>query len=35
MNKLANLMESIVKNNGGTPQDWKDVSSLINSRPDE
>jgi hypothetical protein len=35
MSKLSTLLETIVKNNGGTPQDWKDVSSIINSRPDE
>ncbi len=35
MSKLSNFLESIIKSNGGTPNDWKDLSSIINSRPDE
>jgi len=35
MSKLSTFLEKILKNNGGSPQDWKDLSSTINSRPDE
>ena len=35
MDSLNSYLQSIIKNNGGTPKDWRGLASLINARPDE
>lgn len=35
MNKLSICLEAILLKNGGTPQDWRDLVNLVNSRPEE
>jgi hypothetical protein len=35
MNKITSYLEAIIKNNGGTSKEWKDIVSMINSKPDE
>jgi hypothetical protein len=35
MIKLTTHLEAIIKKNGGTSKDWKDIMTMINSRPDE
>jgi hypothetical protein len=35
MNKINSDLDSIVKNNGGTGKDWKELIKLINSNADE
>ncbi len=35
MDKVNSRLETIVKKNGGTSKDWKDMIKLINSKPDE
>ena len=35
MNKLSTPMESIIFNQGGTPDDWRETVSIVNSSPDE
>ncbi len=35
MDKLNYQLESIVKKNGGSSKDWKDLIKSINTKPDE
>ena len=35
MDSVNSNLQAIVKNNGGTPKDWRGLAALINSRPDE
>ena len=35
MINLGNHLEAIIKQNGATPKNWKDVVSIINTKADE
>jgi len=35
MDKVNSYLESIIKKNGGTGRDWKELVKLINSKPEE
>jgi hypothetical protein len=33
--KISTLIERILTKNGGTTQDWNELSKIVNTRPDE